>query len=120
MTESLNGGVLLAVAWAASESARQVGANTALAAEAAAATVAPARAQAPKNCRRRILGSQQFVAHVFQNVSGSFDADFASQNGVFIFDTEDALVTNVHVRLDDRFPELRAVTVADGTESFRG
>src|SRR6202166_14936 len=115
MTESLNGGMPFAVAWGASASARQVAADSAVAAEAAA----PA-AEAPKNCRRRMLGSQQFVAHVFQNVSGSFDANVASQNRVFIFDTEDALVVDVHVSLDDRFPKLGAVTVADGAESFRG
>src|ERR1700688_509191 len=115
MTESLNGGMPFAVAWGASASARQVAADSAVAAEAAA----PA-AHAPKNCRRRMLGSQQFVAHVFQNVGGSFDADFAGQDGIFIFDTEDALVANVHVGLDDGFPELGAVTVANGAESFRG
>src|ERR1700736_5631964 len=121
MTESLNGGVPLTVAWAASESARQVAAETVVAAEeAAAVATAAAPAHAPKNCRRRMLGSQQFVAHVFQNVSGSFHADFTSQNGIFIFDTEDALVTDVHVSLDDRFPQLGAVAVANGAESFGG
>src|SRR6266700_8080650 len=55
-----------------------------------AALVSAAPRQAPTNSRRRISGTQQLVAHIFQNVGGAFDADFACENRILILDAEDA------------------------------
>src|SRR5580704_15248237 len=79
----------------------------------------PARAapaQTLTKSRRRTSGSQQFVANVFQDVSGALDPDFTWKDGIFVFDAEDALVADVHVRLNDGLPEAGAVAVADGAE----
>src|ERR1700674_231734 len=88
------------------------------AAGAAVATAAPA--QAATNSRRRMSGTQQLGAHVLQDVDRALHADFPGENRVLILDAEDALVTDVHVSLDDRFPEAGAVSIADGAECFRG
>src|SRR6266566_9410714 len=66
-----------------------------------AAFVNAAPRQAPTNSRRRISGTQQLVAHIFQNVGGAFEA-------------------HVHIGLDDGLPKAGAVTIADRTEGFRG
>src|SRR5450631_842359 len=112
MTERRNGGPgAAASAWVAGRAARASG------------PAAPARAaavQAPKNWRRRTLNSQQFIADILQNVKSSFHADFPGENGVFVFDAENALIAHIHVGLQDVFPGAGAMAVADGSESFRG
>src|ERR1700687_5638525 len=96
------------------------GAANANAAGAAAAVATAAPAQAATNSRRRMSGTQQLGAHVLQEIDRALHADFPGENRVLILDAEDALVTDVHVGLDDRFPEAGAVSVADGAEGFRG
>src|SRR5437660_12706048 len=66
--------------------------------------------------RRKLLFSDQFLANIFQNVGGALDANFAGENWVFVFNAEDALIIDVHVGLQNRFPERSAVTVSDGAE----
>src|SRR5713101_4880345 len=85
-----------------------------------AALVSAAPRQAPTNPRRRISGTQQLVAHIFQNVGGAFDANFARENRILVLDAEDAFEANVHIGLDDGLPKAGAVTIADGAEGFRG
>jgi hypothetical protein len=62
----------------------------------------------------------KFVANVFEDVDGAFNADRAAQDGIFIFDAEDAFVADVHVGLHDGFPLAGTVAIANGAESFRG
>src|SRR3989441_9079882 len=64
--------------------------------------------------------TQKLFAHVFQNVSGALDPDFSRENGILIFNTENAFEADVHVSLDDRLPKTGAVAIADGAESLRG
>ena len=66
-----------------------------------------------------MLFAQKFLAHIFQNVSGAFDPNFSSENGVFVLDAENAFETNVHVGFDDRLPKTGAVAVADRAKSLR-
>src|SRR6266849_4409021 len=85
-----------------------------------AALVSAAPRQAPTNLRRRISGTQQLVAHIFQKVGGAFDPDFARENRILVLDAEDAFEADVHIGLDDGLPKAGAVTIADGAEGFRG
>src|SRR5579864_3779904 len=101
ITESENGGP------DASGSGETAGRAVAAGLATAAPSAAPA--QVPKNSRRRMSGSQQFVANVLQNVSGAFDADFSRKNRVLVFDAEDAFVADVHIRLHDGLPKAGAV-----------
>src|SRR5580700_6360550 len=104
----------------ASEATGTAGAGLANAEGLAAAPVNAAAAHAPTNSRLRTLFSQEFPADIFQNVGRALDTDFSGEDGVFIFDAEDAFEADVHVRLDDGFPQAGAVTVANGAESFGG
>src|SRR5450631_675076 len=117
MTERENGGTAVRVDWASAGSAKG---ETAPARLEVIAAVAAAPAQAPKKSRRRTSGSQQFGADVFQDVGGTFDSHFAGEDGVFVLDAEDAFEADVHVGLDNLFPEVGAMAVADGAEGFRG
>src|SRR2546428_13819143 len=85
-----------------------------------AALVSAAPRQAPTNSRRRIPGTQQLVAHIFQNVGGAFDPDFARENRILLLDAEDALEADVHIGLDDGLPQAGTATIADGAEGFPG
>src|SRR6266851_3602559 len=85
-----------------------------------AALVSAAPRQAPTNPRRRISGTQQLVAHIFQNVGGAFDANFARENRILVLDAEDAFEADIHIGLDNGLPKAGAVTIADGAEGFRG
>src|SRR5713101_7217146 len=84
-----------------------------------AALVNAAPRQAPTNSRRRIPGTRQLVAHIFQNVGGAFDARFASLHWLLVLDAEDAFEADVHIGLDDGLPKAGAVAIADGAEGFR-
>src|SRR6266403_5099231 len=64
--------------------------------------------------------TQKLFAHVFQNVSGALDPDFSRENGILIFNTENAFEADVHVSLDDGLPKTGAVAIADGAERLRG
>src|SRR5712664_3087148 len=66
----------------------------------AAAPAKAAAAHAPTNSRLRTLFSQKFPADIFY--------------------AENAFESDVHVSLDDRFPEAGAVAVAHGAEGFGG
>src|SRR6266436_8777976 len=85
----------------------------------AAAPAKAAATHAPTNSRLRTLFSQEFPADILQDVSRAFDAHFSGQNRVFIFDTENAFESDVHVSLDDGLPEAGAVAIAYGAESLR-
>src|SRR2546423_703423 len=70
--------------------------------------------------RQSMLFTQKLFAHIFQNISGALDSDFSRENGIFIFNTENAFETDVHVGLDDRLPETGTVAIANSAESLRG
>src|SRR5713226_80883 len=70
--------------------------------------------------RQSKLFTQKLFAHVFQNVNGALDSDFSRENGVFIFDAENAFEAHVHVGLDDGLPKAGAVPIADSSKSLRG
>src|SRR5260370_4156233 len=83
-----------------------------------AALVSAAPRQAPTNSRRRISGTQQLVAHIFQNVGGAFDADFACENRILVLDAEDAFEADVHIGLVAGLPKARSLTIPDPTHGF--
>src|SRR5579871_6671166 len=76
---------------------------------------APASAAAPaaRKRRRSTSGTKDFIAHIFQNVSGALHTHRARQNGVLIFNAKDAFIIDVHIGLKDGFPRRRAMPVAD-------
>ena len=94
---SENAEAVHAVAWEHSAAERIAGRH---------ATAAPGAtaAQVPTNWRRCISGPENFIANIFQDIGGALDADFAGENGILIFDAEDAIVSDVHVGLQDGFP----------------
>src|SRR4051812_32014111 len=69
-----------------------------------------------------LVAGEQLGADILQHPSGALNAERPGQNGVFVLDAENALVADVHVRLDDGLPQTGAVAVANGAEgrgSFR-
>src|SRR5205814_7767050 len=58
-------------------------------------------AQLPTKSRLRTLSSQNFRANVLQHIGGAFDANLPSEDGVFVFDGQNSIVIDVHIRLDD-------------------
>src|SRR5271165_3652243 len=60
---------------------------------------------------------QNFLTNVLENIGGTFDADFASQNWIFVFDGKDAFEIHVHVGLNNGFPDRGTMAVAYGAES---
>jgi hypothetical protein len=48
---------------------------------------------------------EDLVANVFENVGSAFDANFPGQDGIFVFDAENAVVADIHVSLDDGLPD---------------
>src|SRR5260370_5169941 len=73
-----------------------------------------------RRARQSELFTQNFFAHIFQNISGALYSGFSRENGILIFNAENAFETDVHVSLDDRLPKAGAVTIADSSKSLRG
>src|SRR5260370_30295082 len=81
--------------------------------------VAPARKIQERHARRSVLPTQKFAANVFQKVGGALHTYLARQNQIFILDAQDAFVADIHIGLDDRFPQRGAMPVTNGAKFVR-
>jgi hypothetical protein len=72
----------------------------------------------PRTMTTELCRSQQLVPHVLQHVQSALDSHLARKNGIFILNTENALVADFHVGEHDLFPGAGTVPVAHGAEGL--
>src|SRR3984893_2293807 len=84
------------------------------------AAAKPAAGTPRMNSRRSISGTEDFVANVFEYVSGALYANRTWQDRIFILNAKYALVADVHIRLNNRLPCRRSVSITHRTKCIRG